>query len=1249
MTKQELYRKLSNLRNRLRKKFSANGRAPLICTDDALSELVEQAPRHKEDLSKINGLGGVFTEKYGDYFMIELNKYHDSNISTKRLRKDVKETLKNLENRLVNISKRNRLLYMGKIYNKYSFDLCANEEFNKDLLSLLIGKKQTLKLCKISNNRSDAEKRYKRLLPLLREITKDFKEYGQYDLYIGYPFVIGKTKGEDFSVRAPLVLFPVNYEREDDEVTIKFDKTKDILFNNNLVLLQNKFLSKNQELPNNVLEEINKDNFAQQILEYYKSSSIEINCSVDLNNIITFKDIKADEFPKYEDGEFHIEPNAVLGKFSLYSSALQRDFKNIIEDTQINKLLDELLSNMDSIDFYTEELDLDDEPDENNEVKHFSEKDLNYINELNSSQEQAILSLDNEDKLVVQGPPGTGKSQTITSLIADAVNKGHNVLMVSQKKAALDVIYSRLGTLSSFAIFLSDVKDKENFYKQLYNLVMLNKSITTGIEENFSEVALSIDEKINNLESIADKFYESKINGTEIYKIYQENEQNAFKSKNKFEDAFYNAVPEDFVNTDYFKLEKMREKFEDKALYNKVGEYFDIYSKVPYITDLKNDLNNFDLKQMEKDFDSFVLAQNDYLKKNFIIKFFTQFKRKKELNQLFESYFSKLDSKKLVFNNPSNLNIIPANYFKFKESKLVFDGLDENEKEYCKAICDIKKDNLDIDINNYLFDFLINCIIENFEHTNTETVANVVNFNSIVKSIIKSMQQKKELTKTRLKNTLISAYYQNIYESKRYYEMCRQIESTRKWNVAKFLKKFSFELFSGIKIWLMTPESVSEVLPLEKGLFDLLIFDEASQIYIEKGIPSISRANRVVIAGDHKQLRPSSLGTGRIDYDEEAEEFEDEQENAALEEESLLDLARFKYPSVLLNYHYRSKYEELINFSNYAFYDGRLNVSPNIKEPSAPPIEVIKINDGKWIDRCNRNEALKVVQTIKKFLSNRQHNETLGVITFNSNQRDLILDELDRECLKDREFSLICKKEFERKENGEDFSLFVKNIENVQGDERDCIIFSIGYAKNEAGKVIRNFGWLNQRGGENRLNVAITRAKQKIYIITSILPQELYVDDLKTKGPHIFRKYLEYSYAISNGDKELAKQVLYSFTDENKTAGDDNTFNSKFEKQVYASLLDKGLKVDTLVGVGQYKIDFAIKDKHNNYVLGIECDGKLYNDSVLTRERDIYRQKYLESRGWKMYRIWSYSWWHNKDKEIENIVKLYNSLVEKVD
>lgn len=239
-------------------------------------------------------------------------------------------------------------------------------------------------------------------------------------------------------------------------------------------------------------------------------------------------------------------------------------------------------------------------------------------------------------------------------------------------------------------------------------------------------------------------------------------------------------------------------------------------------------------------------------------------------------------------------------------------------------------------------------------------------------------------------------------------------------------------------------------------------------------------------------------------------------------------------------------------------------------------------------------------------------------------------------------FAAAVRTELARRKDGEDIGLFVKNIESVQGDERDVIIFSIGYAKNENGRLIRNFGWLNQQGGENRLNVAISRAKKKVHIVTSFHPAELQVEDMKNDGPRILRKYLEYAFAVSSGDKETARQILLSFGDDS-TSGQIVSFDSDFENQVYDALVEKGYHVDTQVGIGGYSIDLAIK-KDGKYILGIECDGRLYHSSKSARERDYHRQKYLESRGWRIHRIWSTNWWKNPQQEIAKICSVADAL-----
>lgn len=436
---------------------------------------------------------------------------------------------------------------------------------------------------------------------------------------------------------------------------------------------------------------------------------------------------------------------------------------------------------------------------------------------------------------------------------------------------------------------------------------------------------------------------------------------------------------------------------------------------------------------------------------------------------------------------------------------------------------------------------------------------------------------------------------------------------------------------------------VSEILPFEKEFFDIVIFDEASQMFVEKSLPSIYRSKKVIVAGDDKQLKPSNNFNNRSVGDEdENEEQEEYVDTSATTVESLLDLAKERFQSTLLSYHYRSKYPELINFSNYAFYNGNLITAPNNQALSKPAIEVIKIDNGIWEGQSNLNETIRVYELVKELLLNRKNNESIGIITFNAKQQSLIKEYLDDICENDLEFRNIYEKEKVRYDDNEDQSLFVKNIENVQGDERDIIIFSTAYAKDsKTGRMANRFGSLSQQGGENRLNVAISRSKNKIFIVTSIEPEELNVENTKNNGPKLLKKYLQYARSISEKNLNLSKDILNSLDriQEVQTINEDH-FDSPFEIEVCEKLREKNYTVHTQVGDSGYKIDLAIYDKENSdYILGIECDGATYHSSPSARERDIYRQKFLELKGWNIHRIWSRNWWENPHKEIEKIIQ----------
>ena len=330
--------------------------------------------------------------------------------------------------------------------------------------------------------------------------------------------------------------------------------------------------------------------------------------------------------------------------------------------------------------------------------------------------------------------------------------------------------------------------------------------------------------------------------------------------------------------------------------------------------------------------------------------------------------------------------------------------------------------------------------------------------------------------------------YNRLSNRVTYRDLLHQVSKRKKiWPIRKLVASLSEDIFKLLPCWLASPETVSSVFPMEQ-YFDLVIFDEASQCFAERGIPAIYRAKQVVITGDSQQLSPNDLY--KVRWSEEEEE-----DSPELAYDSLLDLCGRYFKTMMLRQHYRSNHPELIAFSNEHFYHNALIVShKTLPSTQNKPIVFKFIENAVWKNRCNQLEAQEVIHLLKEIQTN-EPTKTVGIVTFNYHQQELIYNLL-QEGIQSNYLRY-------------DEHLIVKNIENIQGDERDIIIFSVAYAPDEKGKLQMNFGSLSADNGEKRLNVAITRAKDQIYILCSIQPNQLQVDHTLHEGPKLFKKYLE--------------------------------------------------------------------------------------------------------------------------------------------
>ena len=554
-------------------------------------------------------------------------------------------------------------------------------------------------------------------------------------------------------------------------------------------------------------------------------------------------------------------------------------------------------------------------------------------------------------------------------------------------------------------------------------------------------------------------------------------------------------------------------------------------------------------------------------------------------------------------------------------------------------------------IDYLLFSYLDKKVVDSAVSISSYFEHNEENYKNVISSLERKYEESAKYVYNHVKNNVATIFRRSNTIFSEYNGLIGQAELKRRKSVKTIFDRYSEAITTMFPVILMTPDVVSTVFKLKRELFDYVIFDEASQMFIERAVPAIQRAKKVIVAGDSKQLKPSSTFTSRL---AESGELDDDEsisntELEALDKESLLEMAKEKYKSKMIQFHYRSEHEELIEFSSAAFYERKLFFATKIDGGRwRKPIEVIDVQNGFWTsENTNPNEAEKVVNLVSKLLEKRKLNETIGIITFNIKQKEYIQDLLDDS--DDRNI----KKEMERvnSKTGDDESLFVKNIENVQGDERDIIIFSIGYAKNKEDRIRAQFGLLNQSGGENRLNVAITRAKKKIFIVKSIKAKELQVNE-KNAGPLRLKQYIEFCEYVDQ-EKTEDKKVLLNLIHEFKDiySKELNEFDSPFEEEVFNELvkaIPQRLIIRNQVNVGGFLIDFAIYDKENEkFILGIECDGYRWHSKPEDKERDFYRQQYLESRGWNIHRIISTNWWNDKAKEIEKTNLALDALISK--
>lgn len=1218
----------------------------------------------------------------------------------------MQQIYKKYKERFIEISGKSRTLFTRSIIKKYSYDLGPILSFSdidafysflwkeKDSFELINEKiaKKITKASASSDTGFSAERQITDLKYLRREVEDIQKETGKYDLYIGFPYVFGKI-GTDIQVKAPLLLFPVTLDVEKEVAVLHHVENQPIIINRGLILA---YCNENKIKSDSIISEfdpLSESTFScvQDVVSYLENAGVKLVYQK-RKTLIPFDPVK-----DMTQSFLEVKYMAVLGRFPL-ANPIYNDYEVLEKQNLSTPTIDLLLQG------------------KVKKEKKAKPSSVTYtINDLDYAQENAIEEINKSSNIVIYGPPGTGKSQTIVNIISDALCKNKRVLVVSQKRAALDVVFSRLSKLNTKAMMIPDAeKDKVPFFDRIRQMhTQILREDYSATQKKFQRNEININKEIETLEKISKVLFTPTEFGLSLQEMYAQS-YNFGKDTNDYK-LYKELLNTSVAKQKYQKLYDNLRYVKDKDLAKLYVDRQNAIAKNPMVIHVKDDLDSHKLKEVylfvtklnasplppfdfsqyphSRYLTTFYLEKtaNDRPDMTEIANIILQVEKHSLSSWLKASYFPllwwlfpfvKYRHQQLKKDIVIDLNIALKALKMFEEPfallqqtldaegyALVIGGIINGNTMFVKGLADALDNYLSIrDMNKAISDLSDEMReILDFSYKNSDktyegvsgtidkimplriyheiikndsyyenTLSKTVGFDSMRERIIRLKSDQRELTKSLALDKFSQDYLEFFENNEKSKDYLYQIQKQRAlWPIRRMVEFFSDFLFRLFPCWLLSPQTVSTIFPLKKDMFDLVVFDEASQMFIENALPTIYRGNHIVVAGDNKQLRPSSGFVRRYQADDSFDYNMDLSMQAALEVESLLDLATAKFTPVHLNYHYRSMYSELIDFSNVAFYDNKLQIAPNITFfGENKPIERIKVR-GQWQNRHNHEEALAVVKLVRNILRDRQNRESIGIVTFNNEQKEYIEDMLDAEAEKVAVFRRQLYAEENRFENGENNSIFVKNLENVQGDERDIIIFSIGYARNDYDKVVAQFGSLSMDGGANRLNVAITRARKKVYVITSIEPEELdTVDSAKNNGPKLLKKYLLYARAVSQGADKDVKTLLSSIHAENKSVSQIGAYEEKIKQ----GLEEMGYTVFTDLGNTSYKLSLGVYDSElKRFVLGIECDYRAYQSSESVLERDVYRIKFLESRGWKIVRVWSRDWWQSPKKVLQSL------------
>ena len=1017
-------------------------------------------------------------------------------------------------------------------------------------------------------------------IKLHKQIKRQARESGDVGLFIGLPIIEGRNEFGDY-FRAPLLYVQVEMEpvSQYQKIILHINQTEYILNPTILGVEVNKkgILFKNQYNPKKL--DLN------EALNCFKDLDIYFKAPL-TNEVVPFVKKTKSDFGEATKGYSVnlLTNNVLLGLFEVKGDKLFQDFTTMMGNDP--DAIDQILSSKRDLIF--------------NHKKFMDDFDLSQIylySHLDIYQQLAVKHALVGD-IVVEGPPGTGKSETILNILINIVLNNKTALFVSEKATAMEVVYNRLGNLKHIAMYIPSLtENKKQFYKQFADFEQY-------FSENYSNQLLNtpmatFDNKLvpsyYKLASEIENFYNQKINtGTQTH---------------LFKDILLNFK---LMDVSFIKLDDVA-RFE---------EWLSVFTNQSWLEQhvAYNELHNQLINSWGRDtFNAFYHAwhQEPENYKRFMLIIHNFYKKKLiEVPKLSNPFFKPTPKEEKTFNLLS-LQIKRFDSLKKFASKSKYQTI-----KHCLE-------------NNVLANKKAVFYSWFMQEQSAPYIAKVdelqCNFSQFQGLFSQSVYEYIEACKRNLKSKIIKNFFQ-IYESdkKQLLEICRQGRNSNPKEIPWWFSINCKIINRLYPIHIMSFESASILLENKRDLYDYVIIDEASQVFLERALPALYRGKRYIIAGDTKQLHPSSFFQSRANYEDDA--FAEIDENNAIETDEAVNAVSLIHflkerarLSSMLKYHYRSNFSNLIAFTNSHIYGNELIFMDKAIRPNQTFI-VHEISSGKWQNNRNIEEAQEVVKRLQKLVLSDDYQKTIGIITFNKTQADFIENLLDK--VND---PLINEWRERTTPNGEYIGLFVKNVENVQGDERDIIIFSLGYDKS-----VNNYGPISKEEGANRLNVAITRAKSRIELFKTNKANEYSGWASNSEGARLLVEYLSYCEEQASSSN-FKKQAITNPSESINFAENAKIATEVWDllNQVFGQYFD--LKKNVLEGTYFFNIVFY---KDGIPKLAVDIDLPQFDGISQFYENLIYKNIFLQKRGWKHFRIWTSDWKLFKKKVLLDIKQM---------